>query len=116
MKDIIRYITIVFLILFAAAGLVLLFQSPFEDADRMTLPELVKKINANEVKEIAVKGDDLNIILANDKIAMSRKEPGVSAFETLLNLGATPEKLSTTKVSIENAEGGAGAIFVALLS
>ncbi len=115
MKDIIRYIIIVFLILFAAAGLVLLFQSPFETADRITLPDLVKKINTNEVKEIAVKGDDLNIVLADDKIIMARKESGVSAFDTLLNLGATPEKLAATKISIENTESGAGAIFAALL-
>lgn len=115
MKQMMRYIIIVFLILLTAAGLVLVFQSPFEDAERIGLSELVNKINAGEVKEIAVKGDALEITLTDDGMLASQKESGVSAFESLLNLGADPERLSAANIRVENAETGATMIFAALL-
>ena len=114
MKIFIRYIMIVFLILLTAAGLVVLFQSP-HSPDRVGLSELVDKINAGEVKEIAVKGDNLDIVLTDDKTLVSQKESGVSAFETLLNLGAKPDKLSGTNIKIEDAESGTAMIFAALI-
>src|SRR3989338_5307388 len=115
MKIFIRYIMIVFMILLTAAGLVVLFQSPLNSSDRIGLSELVDKINAGEVKEIAVKGDNLDIVLTDDKMLVSQKESGVSAFESLLNLGAKPDKLSGTNIKIEDAESGAAAIFAALI-
>ena len=66
MKVFIRYIVIVFLILLTSAGLVLLFQAPLGKAGQIPLSDLVKKINAGEVKEITVKGDNLEIILTDD--------------------------------------------------
>src|SRR3990167_1136648 len=123
MKIFIRYIMIVFLILLTAAGLVVLFQSPLNDPGRIGLSELVGKINAGEVKEIAVKGDNLDIVLTDDpdasvgagKTLVSQKESGVSAFETLLNLGAKPDKLSGIDIKIEDAESGTAMIFAALI-
>src|SRR3989344_6259827 len=113
MKVFIRYIVIVFLILLTAAGLVVLFQSPFNDANKIGLSELVNKINASEVKEIVVKGDTLEITLNDEQILTSQKESGVSAFESLKNLGANPEKVSATNIKIEDEEAGASMIFAA---
>ncbi|MEX2090579.1 MAG: ATP-dependent zinc metalloprotease FtsH [Candidatus Paceibacterota bacterium] len=115
MKIFIKYIVIVFLILLTAAGLVLVFQSPFEDTGRIGLSELVNKINAGEVKEITVKGDELNIILSGEEKFLSQKESGVSAFESLLNLGADSKKLSNVSIKIENAETGATAVLMTLI-
>ena len=115
MKTFIRYITIVFLILITAAGLVILFQSPLKNSGQIGLSELADKINAGEVKEIAVKGDELDIVLIDDKMLVSQKESGVSAFESLLNLGADPKKLSGANIKIEDAESGAALIFAALI-
>ena len=122
MKLFIRYIMIVFLILLTAAGLVVLFQSPLKDTDRIGLSELVDKLNAGEVKEIVVRGDKLDVVLTDNlptgqagKALVSQKESGVSAVESLLNLGADPKKLSGTDIKIENAESGAAAIFAAII-
>lgn len=115
MKLFIRYITIVFLILISAAGLVLIFQTPLGEIDQIPLSDLVNKVNAGNVKEITVKGDDLNIVLIDDTKVSSQKESGVSAFETLLNLGANSQKLSAIKIYIQSNEGGAGAFFASLV-
>src|SRR3989338_5002407 len=100
-KQFTKYISIVFLILLTAAGLVMLFQSPFEKADSVSVSELVTKINAGQVKEITVKGDNMEIVLTEgDKKLVSQKEGGISAFETLLNLGADKEKLSAFNIQV----------------
>jgi len=116
LKQFTKYITIVFLILLAAAGLVMVFQSPFDKADTVSLSELVTKINAGQVKEITVKGDNLNIVLKDgDKKLISQKESGVSAAETLLNLGADKVKLSAVNTSVKDASGSGAMILSAIL-
>ena len=115
-KQFTKYISIVFLILLTAAGLVMLFQSPFEKADSVSVSELVTKINAGQVKEITVKGDNMEIVLTEgDKKLISQKEVGVSAFETLLNLGADKEKLSAFNIQVKDETGGVVLILSSVL-
>ncbi len=105
MKLILRYITIVFFILIAAASLVILFDAPLSKDNTIPLSELVLKINSGEVKEISVEENDLNIALQDGNKLKAKKEPGVSAFETMLNLGAEKEKLSGVKIEIKDGAG-----------
>ena len=115
-KQFTKYISIVFLILLTAAGLVMLFQSPFEKADSVSVSELVTKINAGQVKEITVKGDNMEIVLTEgDKKLVSQKEGGISAFETLLNLGADKEKLSAFNIQVKDETGGVVLILSSVL-
>ena len=121
-KQFTKYISIVFLILLTAAGLVMLFQSPFEKADNVSVSELVTKINAGQVKEITVKGDNLEIILKDGdlpaqagKKLTSQKESGISAFETLLNLGANKDKLSAFNIQVQDETGTVGMILSSLI-
>ena len=115
-KQLTKYISIVFLILLTAAGLVLLFQSPLEKADNVSLSELVTKVNSGEVKEITVKGDSLNIVLKDgDKKLISQKESGISAFETLLNLGANKDKLSSSNIQVKDEIGTMGMILSSII-
>jgi cell division protease FtsH len=105
MKLLLKYITIVFFILLTAAGLVLVFDAPFEASENISLSELVAKINAEEVKEIIAKGDLLEITLIDDTLVEAKKEPGISVFETLINLGANQESLALTKIEIQEPSG-----------
>ena len=115
-KQFTKYISIVFLILLTAAGLVMLFQSPFEKADGVSVSELVTKINAGQVKEITVKGDNLEIVLKDgDTKLTSQKEPGISAFETLLNLGADKNKLSAFNIQVQDETGTVGLILSSVI-
>jgi len=111
-----KYISIVFLILLAAAGLVMVFQSPFEKADSVSVSDLVTKINAGEIKEITVKGDKMDIVLKDgDKKLVSQKETGISAFETLINLGADKTKLSAFNIQVQDETGTLGMILASII-
>lgn len=122
-KQFTKYISIVFLILLTAAGLVLIFQSPLEKTDNVSLSELVTKVNAGEIKEITVKGDNLEVVLKDEdsstgqtsKKLISKKESGVSAFETLLNLGANKDKLSSSNIQVKDETGTVGMILSSII-
>jgi len=105
MKPLIKYILIVFIILLAATSLVALFESPLTKQTVVSLPELVAKINSGEVKTIAVKGEDLEVILKNDEAILAKKELGISVFETLINLGAEKDKLAQANIEIKEPSG-----------
>ena len=123
LKQFTKYISIVFLILLTAAGLVMVFQSPFEKADSVSVSEIVTKINAGQVKEITVRGDSLEIVLKDGdlpagqagKKLTSQKETGISAFETLLNLGANKDKLSAFNIQVKDETGTAGMILSSII-
>lgn len=93
----------------AAASLVILLDTPFKEDKVVPLSEVVTKINAGEVKEVAIQDNDLKIILQGDEVVKAKKEPGISAFETFANLGADKEKMSTVKFEVKD-DTGAGAI------
>ncbi|MBI2062350.1 MAG: ATP-dependent zinc metalloprotease FtsH [Candidatus Yanofskybacteria bacterium] len=101
----------------------MVFQSPLEKAGEVSVSELVAKINDGQVKEITVKGDNLEIILKDGdlptgqagKKLVSQKEAGVSAFETLINLGADKDKLSALNIQIKDETGTVEAILSSIL-
>jgi len=105
MRLLLKYIGIVFLVLFFASGLMALFNSPFEDAQTVPLSTVVARINAQEVKEIVVRGDNLEVVYSNDERVVSRKEAGISIFETLLNSGADQTKLSRVDIAVQDPSG-----------
>lgn len=105
MKLMIKYIAIVFVILLAAVSLVAIFDSPLKQKDVISLPDLVSKINANEIKSIDVRGETLEITLNTGDEVLAKKEPSISVFETLLNLGAEKDKLAGTKIEIKEPSG-----------
>src|SRR3989304_5776051 len=115
-KQFTKYISMVFLILLAAAGLVMIFQSPYDKAKNVSVSELVTKINAGQVKEITVKGDNLDIVRKDgDKKLVSQKETGVSTFETLLNLGTDKEKLSAFNIQVKDETGTIGMVLSSII-
>ena len=104
-KSIIKYTLTVFVILLGLSGLVAFFEAPAK-TDTISLSQVVEKINNGEAKEISIQGESLEI-KAGDKTFKSKKETGVSAVETLLNLGADKAKLSALNISAKD-EGGIG--------
>jgi len=111
MKLLAKYILIVFVVLLGLSGLVAFFETPIGQTDTISLSQVVEKINNGEAREIIVKGDNLEIKTGDStdgdtvKVFKSKKETGVSAVETLLNLGADKAKLSALDVSSKEESG-----------
>ena len=66
---------------------------------------MVTKINAGDIKEIDVKGDTIQATATNGDKSSAKKETTVSAFETLVNLGADKAKLSAVKIQVQEPSG-----------
>jgi cell division protease FtsH len=109
MRSLFRYLVVVFVILLGISGLAAFFGSPIDEVKQVPLSEVVNQINSESVNEIVVKGDRLEIILSNEEKLEAKKEPGVSTFETLLNLGAETDKLSKVNIEVKD-DTSAGAI------
>ncbi len=105
MKLFFRYFIIVFVILLAASGLVALFSSPNHTVTIAPLSDIVARINSNEAKSLQVQGDTIALTLKNGDVLSAQKENSISAFETLLNLGANKDKLSTLETEIKEPSG-----------
>jgi cell division protease FtsH len=102
MKPYLRYFLIVFGILILAAGVTSVFDSSLKKTSTIPLSDVVNKINAGEIKELDVHGDDIQVIAANGDHFSAKKETSISAFETLQNLGADKNKLSAVKIQVDS--------------
>ncbi|OGE94608.1 MAG: cell division protein FtsH [Candidatus Doudnabacteria bacterium RIFCSPLOWO2_01_FULL_44_21] len=105
MKIFAKYILIVFLVLLGTVSIVAFLESSEKSPEVIPLSELVAKINNGEVKQVDVKGETLEITLTNDEKILAKKEPGISVFETLINLGAESGKIAQTKIEIKEPSG-----------
>jgi len=99
-----------FLILFSLMVVYSLIAGQFEQAQEITLSELVEKINTVEVAEIAVIDSSLDIKLKSGERLKAEKELESGLSETLRNYGVEQEKLREVKIGIEN--GGMMRFFV----
>jgi cell division protease FtsH len=113
MSQIIKYISIVFLILLVIIGLAGLFYTPSTAKD-IPLSEVVSQINSGQVKSILIEGDILNVISSDDTQFKSKKESEVSAFESLVNIGADKNKIASIKIEIKEPNGFALFLYSAL--
>ena len=70
--------------------------------ENISLSELTNKINAGEISNIEVTGDNLKITAKDGTIYNSQKETNSSLIETLTSLGITPGQLQNIKISFNN--------------
>lgn len=88
-------------------------------AKEVTLPQMVNTLEAGQVKTLRVR-DNLLIAIKTDNTRLSaRKEPNISAVETLQLLGVSPETLATLPIVVEeshdNTNTNMGSILLTLL-
>src|SRR3989338_3120936 len=103
MKSLLKYTLTLFLALLIVASFFSFFKSPLKDKkEEVSFSKLVTQINRDEVKSIVVKGDTIEVALADGKDEIVRKEQDTPASETLKNLGADPAKLD---LMIKNESG-----------
>ena len=87
------------------AGAYSVFLESFKEVPALSLSDLVKKINAGEVKSISINGDDLNVTLGDDSAFIAKKEPESSLLQTLSNYGVSKEALDKVAINIDSPSG-----------
>ncbi len=92
-KGFIKNILVVVLILLFLGAIFGLFSSPAEEIPTVSITELAKQINSEEVKNIKVVGNNVEITYNDDTKAVTKKEAGGTIDQALLNYGAEKEKL-----------------------
>ena len=102
MKNLAKNFVIIFIIFLAISALFTLLSQPFEKVQEISLTQLAKEINNENIKKIVVNGNDLQITYKNDSQATGIKETELGLSQSLLNYGAKPENLE--KIDIEQTK------------
>ena len=83
----------------------LVFNLGAEKPPVLGIYEVAGKINAGEMKSIAVRGDSLDLVLSDGSKAVSMKEEGVGLSETLRNYGVASDALGKVELRVEEESG-----------
>ncbi len=92
------------LIIVAIAALIFsVFSGPQQTSD-IDITQVASDIKSGKVKMITVQGDNLTIEYNDPSLALrtSRKEPDITIFESLKNLGVTPANLKNVAIDIKS--------------
>jgi ATP-dependent metalloprotease FtsH len=76
-----------------------------EKIEEISLSELAAEVITGTIKSIVVKGEELEVIFADETEKTSKKEAGTALSETLTNYGVSPEILAGVNIDIQK-EGG----------
>jgi cell division protease FtsH len=75
------------------------------DVEEIALSKLADEVRGGLVTEIIVRGEGLEIKLADETLQKSKKEAGTGLAETLVQFGVTTEQLSVVTVDVQNPSG-----------
>jgi len=103
-KGLLKNIFVVILIFLFIGAIFGLFSTPEESIPVVSITELAEQINAEEVKEIKVMGNNISITYNDDSKATSKKEIGETLSQALLNYGADQEKLKAVSFVFEEID------------
>ncbi|MFA6183544.1 MAG: ATP-dependent zinc metalloprotease FtsH [Parcubacteria group bacterium] len=104
LKNVLAPTLIVFLLI---SGLMILYKSPKEKIENISLSKLVSQVNAGEVKGVSVSGSELNIELNSGAKEKASKEVESSLVETLSNYGVNKDALQKVNIEIKRESGWA---------
>ncbi len=104
-KNVLKNFLIFFVIFFAVAIIFSSIGKMNKEPQKMTIGELVNNIKQGKVSEVVVKGDTINVTLANDEKRVVKKESGESLSQTLNNLGVSSGKISKINISVQDKSG-----------
>ncbi|MFA4872154.1 MAG: ATP-dependent zinc metalloprotease FtsH [Patescibacteria group bacterium] len=105
MNKITKNILVGLFVFMALAALLSLYNIPAKKPQTVDLGTLVNQIDKEEIKAIAVKGNQLNITLNNGDLEISQKEPADSISALLKNLNVNPDKIKKIAISVESEDG-----------
>jgi cell division protease FtsH len=97
MRNLIKNFIIVLLIFLVISSVFALFAQP-ETRKELSLTQLVKEINDEQIKKIVVSGNNLEIIYQDETEAFSVKETEAALSQSLINYGADVDKLRMIEI------------------
>ncbi|MEK7542699.1 MAG: ATP-dependent zinc metalloprotease FtsH [Patescibacteria group bacterium] len=106
MKNITKNILIIIaLFLFLAVTFSSFVELSGNKPSEISISALAEKIQAGEVKSVAVSGENIDIVFSDDSKAVSKKEAEAGITETLKNYGVSEDKLQKVDLSIKEMGG-----------
>ena len=105
MKLFSKNILFILLIMMIMAGVYSLLAGQMEVKNEIPISQIVFEINGGNIKSIGVKGDTLEIVFTDGKIAQSKKEAEASLTDTLMNYGVSAEQLAKVSIDIKSPSG-----------
>ena len=105
MKLFSKNILFILLIMMIMAGVYSLLAGQMEVKNEIPISQIVSEINGGNIKSIGVKGDNLEVIFADGKIAQSKKEAEASLTDTLINYDVSTEQLAKVSIDIKSPSG-----------
>ncbi len=106
MDKLLKNMAVVMMLFLLVSGLLVLYNSPNEKIEEISLSQLVAQINDEKVKEVIVEGGNLKIELQSGDKKKASKETESSLIETLNNYGVEKEKLQKVSVKIKKDSSG----------
>ncbi|MDO8516481.1 MAG: ATP-dependent zinc metalloprotease FtsH [bacterium] len=91
--------------LLAIAVLFSVIAQPSSPPGKISLNELILKINAGEVTQLKLSGDDVSATLVGGTKVIAKKEADAPLTDTLKNLGVDPVALQKIDLNIDNQSG-----------
>lgn len=105
MKNLAKNIAIAFIIFLAIASIFAMWQVPLTQPEEISLSEVTRKINNNEVEKIEVEENKLKIKPKDGEEVIARKEVESSLTETLKNYGVDQSQLNQIEVKVNEKSG-----------
>lgn len=105
MKVFSKNIALVLLALMIMAGIYSMLAGQTKNKKEAPLSQIISDINGGKVKSVKIKGDRLDVILADGQIVQSKKETETSLTDTLVNYGVPSDKIAAVNIDVENPSG-----------
>jgi cell division protease FtsH len=105
MKNLFKNVGIIILVFLLISGIFVLYGSPQQAPEEISLSTLATQVSEGRVKEIQVSGNKLEIELQDETKQVSTKEMDSSIVETLRNYGVETEKIQAVNIQIKGESG-----------
>ncbi len=105
-KKLVQNFLLIILIFLIISGIfALLSPQTFEKEKEIPFSQFARELEQGKIKEIKITGEEISIFYESGENALTRKEVGVSLFESLNNYGIGEEKIKEIKINIEKEKG-----------
>ena len=100
-KKLLQNSLLVILIFILISGIfALLNPESFEKEKEIPFSQFIQELEEEKIKEIETAGEEISILYKSGEKVLSRKEAGVSIFESLNNYGIEKEKIKGLTIKI----------------